>query len=281
MLPDALRQQLEPLLGGPLGQITAVGGGDISQAARVQAGGGDWLVKWRPGAPAGFFAAEADGLERLRAAGSLPVPAVQATGAEFIVIEWVAGRGRYDPAELGAGLAALHGHTAERYGYGRANFIGALPQPNDWADAWPEFWRDQRLLPQIRLAEQAGRLGGSRARGLGRLCDRLDGLLGHRPAAALLHGDLWAGNVITTPDGRPVLIDPAVSYGDREADLAFAALFGSFGQAFFAAYQAARPIPPEAAERRPLYQLYWLLVHLTLFGESYGAAVDRVIERYI
>ncbi|HYF62103.1 MAG TPA: fructosamine kinase family protein [Herpetosiphonaceae bacterium] len=281
MLPDELRGRLAALLGEPLGQAVAVGGGDISRAARVRAHGADWLVKWRPGAPDDFFAAEADGLERLRAAGSLPVPEVLAHAAEFIVIEWFDDRGRYDPADLGAGLAALHGHGAPRYGYERDNFIGALPQPNAWTDGWPAFWRDQRLLPQIRLADRAGHIRGSRARGLDRLCARLDALLDHRPAPALLHGDLWAGNVIAAPDGRPALIDPAVSYGDRETDLAFAALFGGFGPAFFTAYQAAGPTPPGAAERRPLYQLYWLLVHLTLFGESYGAAVDAVTQRYI
>lgn len=280
MLPTALRQQIEARLPAPIQRIHPVGGGDISQVARVETAGASWLVKWREGAPAEFFAAEADGLATLRDANVLAVPQVQAHAAEWIILEWFSQQRRYDSAELGSGLAALHALTAPQHGYRRDNFIGALPQPNAPSADWATFWRDQRLLPQVRLAAAARRLTTTRVRGLERLAARLPELLGHQPAPALLHGDLWAGNVISAPDGRPALIDPAVSYGDRETDLAFAALFGGFDQRFFAAYAAAAPLPPDAAERRPLYQIYWLLVHLTLFGESYGPAVDRAIERY-
>jgi fructosamine-3-kinase len=280
MLPAALRQQIEAHLPAPIQRIHPVSGGDISRAVRVETAGTSWLIKWRDAAPADFFAAEADGLATLRAAKVLPVPQVLAHTTHFIILEWWHQQRRYDAAQLGHGLAGLHALTAAQYGYQRANFIGALAQSNTPTADWPTFWREQRLLPQIRLAAEAQRLTPARARGLERLADRLTELLSHQPAPALLHGDLWAGNVISAPDGRPALIDPAVSYGDRETDLAFASLFGGFDERFYAAYAAAAPLPADAAERRPLYQLYWLLVHLNLFGESYGPAVDRVIDRY-
>lgn len=280
MLPAAIRDRVATVLGAPIISETKSAGGDISEAIRLETTQGTWLLKWNAGAPADFFAAEADGLATLRTAAILPVPAVRAYAAEFIVLEWFEPRGRYDPAMLGTRLAQLHSITSSQYGYGRDNFVGALPQLNSIAADWAIFWRDYRLMPQVQRADQSGRLNAQRARRLDRLIARVPELLTHRPAAALLHGDLWAGNVITAPDGQPALIDPAVSYGDRETDLAFAALFGGFDERFFAAYEAASPLPFGATQRRPLYQLYWLLVHLTLFGESYGPMVDRVVAHY-
>ncbi len=284
MIPAALRTALARHLSAPIMRTTPVGGGDISAAARVETAAGSWLIKWRTSAPADFFAAEADGLQHLRQAGTLPVPGVlayaDAAQPAWIALEWLASSTRYDPAALGQGLAALHRQTGPHFGWHRDNFIGSLPQPNAPSSDWPSFWRDQRLAPQVRYARQAGRISGERAQRLEQLMQRVPALLDHQPAPALLHGDLWSGNVITTADGQPALIDPAVSYGDRETDLAFAALFGGFGAAFFDAYSAAWPLPAGWQQRRPLYQLYWLLVHLTLFGAGYGSSVDRVLAQY-
>jgi fructosamine-3-kinase len=121
---------------------------------------------------------------------------------------------------------------------------------------------------------------GKRAKQLDRLLERLPEWLGHAVKPSLLHGDLWGGNWIAGPGGEPYLIDPAVYFGDREVDLAFTELFGGFSPRFYEAYREAYPLEPGYGERKPLYQLYYLLVHLNLFGEAYGTDVDRVLARY-
>ncbi|MFD3162692.1 fructosamine kinase family protein [Herpetosiphon sp. NSE202] len=224
--------------------------------------------------------AEADGLTCLAAANALAVPAVLGLSQSWLVLEWFEAQGRYQAGDLGAGLAQLHRTLGPSFGYSRANFIGALAQPNQPSANWAEFWRDQRLWPQVELAAQAGRMPNQRQHQCQRLADQLDRLLAHQPQPSLVHGDLWAGNVITTNAGQPGLIDPAVSYSDRETDIAFASLFGGFGSQFLPAYQAMWPLPSEYHERQPLYQLYWLLVHLTLFGEQYGRQIDQILNYY-
>lgn len=278
---------------GPLRQVAGVSGGSISRAYRLSTDKGTYFFKGHEDAPPGFFAAEARGLERLgREAKRLRIPRVfgwegpDKRGTGWILMEWIEsdirGLSSKQAAEkLGRGLAEIHRSTAQAYGLGEDNFIGILPQPNGWYTSWTDFYRERRLMPQIRLASERGLLPGRRSRLLDRLCERLDQWLKHpdlRPA--LLHGDLWSGNAMTDSGGTPCLIDPAVYYGDREVDLAFSELFGGFPSRFYDAYNEVYPLPPGFSERKPLYQLYYLLVHLNLFGESYGPAVDRIAERY-
>jgi fructosamine-3-kinase len=209
-------------------------------------------------------------------------PAPEA-GQAFLLSEWLEGGGApVDMTALGTQLAALHRHEAPAYGLDHDNYIGGTPQRNGWDADWPRFFAERRLRPQIELAGARGLLGAGRGRGLERLLGRVGDLLGgvaRQPA--LLHGDLWGGNVVAAdPCGAPGLIDPAVYYGDREAEIAFTELFGGFSPAFYAAYRRAWPLEPGYAERRDLYNLYHLLNHLNLFGEGYGPQVDAIIHRY-
>jgi fructosamine-3-kinase len=147
--------------------------------------------------------------------------------------------------------------------------------------SWRTFFRERRLGFQAELARRHGLLAGERARRLERLMERLDSWIDDGIVQpALLHGDLWGGNFIVGLGGLPALIDPAVCYGDREADLAFTTLFGGFPERFYRAYYEAWPLPAGWQERRDLYNLYHLLNHLNLFGESYGGAVDATLRRY-
>ncbi|HEX2092388.1 MAG TPA: fructosamine kinase family protein, partial [Longimicrobiaceae bacterium] len=151
------------------------------------------------------------------------------------------------------------------------NFIGPLPQPNAPAAGWAEFWRDRRLEPQLRRARDAGHSPGPPA-DWERLFARLPGLLApaERDGSSLLHGDLWSGNVVAGAGGEPWLVDPAAYRGHREVDLAMAGLFGGFSARFHAAYAEAWPLLPGYPEgRRAVYQLYYLLVHVVLFGGGY------------
>ncbi|MBE3563647.1 MAG: fructosamine kinase family protein [Hydrogenibacillus schlegelii] len=252
---------------------------------------GPFFVKWTgPGAGVERLRGEAAGLRALLAAGACRVPEVLAegplpSGGYAFVLPWIDDQsGRSEAGRtLGACLAALHRNVEPegRYGFVRPTPIGSFLQPNAWSDDWVVFYAERRLRPVMERLAALGRLPPERRRRLERLIDRLGNHLPRRPTASLLHGDFWGGNWLVDGRGEPVLIDPAVAYGDREMDLAMAALFGGFPPAFFAAYREAYPPEPGSEERRPLYQLYYLLLHLLFFGESYGPDVDSVLRRYV
>ncbi|QXD14845.1 fructosamine kinase family protein [Rhodocaloribacter litoris] len=289
MLPAALTDALAAMLGTSVRRCEPVGGGCIALACRVETAEGSYFLKWGRGDVARTFWAEADGLRALHEAASpLLVPEVLALGDPdeatpgFLLMTWIeAGtRGPGFWEAFGRGLAHLHRHTAGRYGFDEDNFIGRLPQHNAWADDWPAFFRERRLEPQVRWARERGRWHRRWDRPLERLYARLDDLLPARPEPSLLHGDLWSGNVMTARDGRAALIDPAVYFGHREADLAMTELFGGFNPAFYAAYREAWPLEPGYAERRAVYNLYHLLNHLNHFGEGYAGSVAEVLDRF-
>ena len=287
-LPDAIRGKVERSLGSIL-SAHPVSGGSISHAWRVETADGTAFLKHHASAPLEMFAAEADGLSALRSAvgGGLRVPHVLAIGVDggpggWIALEWLEpAPPRKDHGErLGRGLAALHRSSGGGWGWERGNWIGSLPQENDPAASWPEFWRDRRLAPQLALARRSGRFPGAQIE-WERLFDRLPDLLkaGDEDGPSLVHGDLWSGNALAT-DAGPAIIDPAVYRGHREADLAIAELFGGFGARFFAAYGEAWPLRPGYREcRRGIYQLYYLLVHVNLFGGGYVSQTAEVLRR--
>jgi fructosamine-3-kinase len=289
-LPASLREQIEAALGAAVERAEPLGQSFGARLERLSTARGRFALKWAASPLPGALAAEARGLELLGAAGAARAPAVvavadpaPAAGHAFLLSEWLEGGGApVDMAALGAQLAALHRSAAPTYGLDHDNYIGGTPQRNGWDADWPRFFAERRLLPQIELAGAHGLLGAGRRRGLERLLGRVGELLGgvaRQPA--LLHGDLWGGNVVAAdPRGAPGLIDPAVYYGDREAEIAFTELFGGFGPAFYTAYNRAWPLEPGYAERRDLYNLYHLLNHLNLFGEGYGAQVDAIARRY-
>ena len=145
-------------------------------------------------------------------------------------------------------------------------------------DLWIPFFRERRLLPQLRRGE--GYLDEKDRRCAEKLLARLEELLPEPEAPSLLHGDLWSGNYITGPDGRAWLIDPAAYVGHREADLAMTELFGGYPAAFYDAYREAWPLQPGYEQRREIYNLYHLLNHLNLFGPSYLGSVRQILRRY-
>ncbi|MBT9253474.1 MAG: fructosamine kinase family protein [Brockia lithotrophica] len=282
-----------------------VTGGDTSAAFRLEGSRGSFFVKWAESAKADVLAAEAEGLralgEALQAAvppegedGAPPcgVPRVLASGFQggsgvaVLILAWIDAGPKDEKAAalLGRCLGELHRETARssprRYGFFRDTYIGGLRQPNAWGESWPEFYGTRRLLPLIAAAGRRGVMPPSRRRRLEHLLKRLPELLPAHPPASLLHGDLWSGNWLADLSGRVYLVDPAVFFGDREHDLAMVRLFGGFPPSFFAAYADAYPLDPGFVEREPLYRLYYLLVHLVLFGETYGPAVDRILRTY-
>jgi fructosamine-3-kinase len=264
-----------------LRQQGSVGGGCINQAQRIRYGDEEYFVKLNDAGKAGMFAAEFEGLEALRQCTALRIPAPVCHGEDgqsaYLVMENLDLGGRGDPVALGEGLAAMHRIVQAQYGWHRDNTIGSTPQVNTLSDDWIAFYRDRRLRFQLELAARHG--AGSRLLSLGEqlLADFPVLFENHSPEASLLHGDLWSGNYAYTTSGEPAIFDPAVYYGDREADLAMTELFGGFGRDFYAAYDNAWPLDPGYRVRKTLYNLYHILNHFNLFGGGYaGQARDMI-----
>jgi fructosamine-3-kinase len=263
-----------------------VGGGCIHRTAALEGGGARFFVKVNDLRFAASFEAEADGLVALGGAGvrvPRPVARGAAEGSAFLVLEFLELGHGTDASfrELGRRLARLHGHRGPHFGWHRDNFIGLTPQSNAPCEAWAEFWRRERLAPQLSLAAANGHDGRLRSLGTDVLAALPRLLGGYTPVPALLHGDLWSGNAGFLSNGTPVVFDPAVYYGDPEADLAMTELFGGFPESFYEGYREVRQLGTGYRVRRVLYNLYHVLNHLNLFGAGYRAQAERMMERLI
>ncbi|MFZ5892496.1 MAG: fructosamine kinase family protein [Myxococcota bacterium] len=264
-----------------------VSGGDINDTYRLESSRGVFFVKTNTHAPPNLFPAEARGLEWLREAGVLRVPEVLVVSNpdepfRYLVLEFIEpGRPAQDfDDRLGRGLAALHRSGPPTFGLDHDNFIGSLPQSNETAPTWAEFYVSRRLEPQLRRAVASGKASYAMRRGFERLFANMAELVGAAEPPCRLHGDLWGGNLHIDGDGAPCLIDPAVYAGHREIDLAMMRLFGGFSERVFHAYAEAYPLAAGAEQRVALYQLYPLMVHVNLFGGGYVASVERALARY-
>jgi protein-ribulosamine 3-kinase len=286
---EAVALEIAAQLGGDCAPEpeSAISGGSIHRSYRWLCGDTPLFVKVAERGGGAGLDAEAAGLQALADARAVRVPRVLARGCggatPFLALEWIESRpaGRTAERKLGEQLAVQHRVAAEQFGFAGDNFIGRTPQPNGWLAEWAEFFRERRLRHQLALAVQNG-FGELLENPGARLLEAVDALLaGHRPQAALLHGDLWAGNWLADSRDEPVIFDPAVYYGDREADLAMTRLFGGFGRPFYDAYQAAEPLPAGHAVRAELYNLYHVLNHANLFGGGYArqarASIDRLL----
>ncbi|WP_273852884.1 fructosamine kinase family protein [Guptibacillus spartinae] len=267
-------------------KVKRVSGGSINDAFYVQTQEREYFAKSNPSAPADFFRAEKEGLELLSSHKiSVPKPLLLLPKGEsdmVFLMEWI----RSSPSSkegdraLGSLVARMHRNKVQFAGLEQDNYIGELDQKNQPSTDWVSFFRDQRLGTMQELARNKRKLSVERDHRLTALRERLDTIIGHHPDFSLLHGDLWGGNWLMDDKGEPYLIDPAVYYGDREIDIAFTYLFGGYSKEFYQQYQADLPLEKEFKDRIPIYQLYYLLVHLILFGESYGSAVDRILQKY-
>lgn len=263
----------------------SIGGGCINEAVCLRGEGRDFFVKLNAASKADMFAAEAEGLIEIAATRTLRVPEPVCQGvagsSAYLVLGYLslghAGKG----AVLGERLAALHRIAQTEFGWRRDNTIGSTPQINTPDTDWLRFFRARRLGYQLELAERNGAVSELLRRGA-ELMERLDGLFdGYRPLPSLLHGDLWSGNYSFLADGTPVIFDPAVYFGDREADIAMTELFGGFGADFYAAYRAAWPLDAGYGVRRTLYNIYHILNHYNMFGGGYGKQALRMTQQLL
>lgn len=262
-------------------------GGSINTCYRWESDVGPLFVKVAAAERRAMLEAEAVGLEELRRAAAVRVPRVLGVGSHgsqsWLALEWIQLGSRTGPTEalLGELLAAQHRCTAPEFGWYRNNTIGSTAQLNDWMSDWVEFWRERRLRYQLELAALKGHDERLLRRGE-ELLERLGGFFTtYRPVPSLLHGDLWGGNWGVEAGSGPVIFDPAVYYGDREADLAMTRLFGGFGERFYAAYEASWPLDAGWRMRTDLYNLYHVLNHLNLFGAGYSGQALALLERLL
>lgn len=282
-LPDELIDGLR------VRRATRVHGGDIAAAYRLETPDGPLFAKTHPRPKPDMFAREAAGLRALRAHAPdwIGVPEVLRESAQGLVLEWIEVRGGRPSeaveADLGRGLARLHGATHPTYGAiddALAGYLGSAEIDLTPATDWPRFFLERRLTPLVERAIEGRTLDPQARVALERCAPRAAELCGPPEPPALVHGDLWAGNRLVDGGGRNWLIDPACHWGHRELDLAMMALFGGFGPGCFAAYDEAFPLAPGWRDRVSWYQLPPLLVHAILFGGGYGAAALRALQRY-
>jgi protein-ribulosamine 3-kinase len=266
-------------------QQRSMGGGCINAAEMIEGSGQRYFVKCNSAGYLDMFVAESEGLDEIAATASIRVPHPVAHGVAggqaFLVMEYLEMGGRNSGETLGRQLADMHRHTESRFGWKRDNTIGATHQPNSWTDSWTDFLREHRFGYQFQLARRNG-FGGKLQRKGERLLGQLDDFFGdYQPVPSLLHGDLWGGNAATLVSGEPVIFDPAVYYGDREADLAMTELFGGFSGSFYSAYREALPLDAGYGVRKGLYNLYHILNHANLFGGGYIGQAEDMLDRLL
>ncbi|HKQ29672.1 MAG TPA: fructosamine kinase family protein [Burkholderiales bacterium] len=263
------------------------GGGCINKTVIVDGQDGRrYFAKFNDAARVDMFQAEFEGLHELERTRAIRVPQPICVGNDdgqaFLVLEYLElCRDRATTQQrLGQQLSVLHRTTQTRFGWHRDNTIGSTPQSNDWSHDWIEFYRERRLRAQLDRAAERGETA-LRARGE-RLLERVtDFFTDYRSVPSLLHGDLWGGNVGALRDGEPAIFDPAVYFGDREADIAMTELFGGFTGTFYDAYREAWPLDAGYRVRKQLYNLYHIVNHFNLFGGGYGTQAHDMIERLL
>lgn len=268
-------------------EVVPVSGGDISKAYHLESERGWFFCKINNGNNAlSMFASERKGLEAISKTDTVMTPRIfrveSYKNKSIILMEYVDSKSpnQEDMSHFGRQLAQLHSRPTDHvFGWEENNFIGNLHQSNNKNHDWTSFFVEERLLPQLKLAFDSGLLNKVEIpleEKLSKTCRNM--FPDVKPS--LLHGDLWSGNFLVSKHGVPYIIDPATYYGHHEVDIAMTRLFGGFGDSFYCAYREF--VSPELGEeeRMDIYQLYYLLVHLNLFGSSYRAPVKRILSTY-
>jgi len=285
-LPTALQTHIIEKLSWSIKTFSSASGGCINQGGELVTAEGSYFLKWndRQRYPQ-MFEKESKGLKLLGDANCMDVPEVIHVGEtdnlQFIIMSFVKSgrRAKNYWSLLGEQLANLHRNTHTHFGLDHDNYIGSLIQQNQWKENWIEFFIQHRLEAQLALAEGNKKITSDIRKQFESLYKKLPDLF-PQEKPALLHGDLWSGNLMINERGEPTLIDPAVYYGHREAELAFTQLFGGFEPEFYQAYHEAFPIAKGFDSRVDLYNLYPLLVHVNLFGGGYLQQVKNILDRF-
>ena len=287
-LQQAIKKSLQEKPGNSISLIDfkTIAGGCINSGGRLSTDHGDYFLKWNDSKRfPNMFEKEALGLALLKKSDTMKIPSVIAVGEtkqnQFLILDFIESSRPTKSywRELGRGLANLHKKISPTFGLDHDNYIGSLPQSNLQVDNWIDFFIQSRIHPQLKLAVDAGALEVNQVKKFERLFNKLPSLFPiEKPA--LLHGDLWSGNVLVDHHGDAVLIDPAVYFGHREMELAYTRLFGGFESNFYGSYFEESPVAPGFNNRVDIYNLYPLLVHVNLFGGGYANQVAAILNRF-
>jgi len=233
------------------------------------------------------YSCESNGLNEIAKTGIFRTPEIISIGEDYLLTRYIESGSPSGGffAKFGRKLARMHRYHSEVFGFYEDNFIGAGIQFNipddDEKYNWTAFYFNKRLLYQYKLAEKNGYVSSSLKKDFQKLESRIETIIGDTDEPpCLLHGDLWSGNYICDTSGEPVLIDPAVYYGHREADLAMTKVFGGFSPSFYEAYQQEYPLLPGWEYRENIYKLYHILNHLNIFGRSYLSEAEYIVRSY-
>jgi fructosamine-3-kinase len=262
-------------------------GGNFNLAVRVKVKQGEFFIKWNQGDHPGHFEAEAKNLQLIHSSQTISVPEVIGVGKldekEYLMMECIPSIAKKENywSDFGEKLAGMHRISHEKgHGLDNDNFIGTSIQKNDWMLSGLDFFIQNRLLVQIEKAVYDRKIDKSMVDNLEELIKKIPDILPDGPSA-LIHGDLWSGNVMVNQKGLVSLIDPSCYFGFREAEIAFTTMFGGFDQSFYEAYHHSFPLISGFHERIPIYNLYPLMVHVNSFGEGYLATVKKILDTYL
>ncbi len=288
-LNQRIKNKLEDELKITISSFNSLSGGCISNAYKLSTTDGkSYLLKINENHKGDMFLKEANGLIELKKANAIRVPEVILAEKDFILLEFInsSSKSKSFFKDFGIKFSEMHKYNSSAFGFYEDNYIGANPQPNipgtDEAKNWIKFFFNKRILYQFKLAEKKGYSTGELKQGISKLENKIEDILsGSEEPPALLHGDLWSGNYMVDENGDACLIDPAVYYGHREADLGMTKLFGGFNSEFYNSYNENFPLQDGYDYRENIYKLYHVLNHLNLFGRGYYSQAISLIYYYL
>lgn len=284
-----LKKKIEEIIGTEIISSNSVSGGCISNACKLETKSGEnYFLKFNDFVSNDMFLKEANGLKKLSKANAIRIPKVILAERSLILMEYIESGppNKTFFENFGRKFAGLHKFTSDNFGFFEDNYIGStdqlnIPSENEKTN-WTEFYWNKRILFQYRLAERNGYATTELKDGIKKLEIRIDEILScSEEKPSLLHGDLWSGNYMSDENGNACLIDPAVYYGHREADLAMTKLFGGFDNTFYSAYNEAYPLKEGWHYRENVYELYHILNHLNLFGRGYYSQTISLVKSYL
>jgi len=286
---EKIKSRIEEKLGTKIKSMSSLSGGCISDAYRLTTSVGyNYLLKYHPDISDDMFEKEANGLKELAKANAIRIPEVLTVDKDYILLEFISSGSKKKNffEDFGRRFAEMHKYNSDSYGFYEDNLIGSNPQVNipDEKEKtnWVGFYFNQRILYQLKLAEKLGNATPELRKSISKLEEKIKDIIGDsEEKPSLLHGDLWGGNYMVDENGEAVLIDPAVYYGHREADLGMTKLFGGFSSEFYKSYNETYPLKDGYEYRENIYKLYHVLNHLNLFGGGYYSQAISLIKFYI